>query len=238
MHSFGSAIMKHTIIAAAVSVLFPASIPAMGATYLPLDDGNQWSYAAVGGGGEDQTVTGTFTILGRETSVIQYTNSDMNNGLTNFWSTGIDGDVLLHGFFRVSDAFGWVYDPPVRIVEAPLAVGQSWSQTFDVLDYETLTYVTTITIDFLVYDEGVITVPAGDFYSFGIGENVLAGALPASFALTGEADEARGGSASDWWCDGLGRSQYDSFDRYQLASSNLPTPVDYKTWGRIKELYR
>jgi hypothetical protein len=46
-----------------------------------------------------------------------------------------DGDVELWGFHRTLDAIGFVYDPPVLLVDARLEVGKTWFHEIDYYSY-------------------------------------------------------------------------------------------------------
>ena len=229
-------------IALLVAALLLASRPSMagGQSYLPLYVGNQWMYSGLQGASETATVTGTVLIRGLETFVIRHGPSTFNEGLENYWSTSPDGDVLVHGFNRTLEGFGAIYDPPIVLLDAPLAVGRTWTQTVTNYTLPDTTPTTTFTISFQVFEAGALTVPGGTFYAYGIGQSpggmtVLARA--GTFSVTGRRITTSGG-ATDWWAQAVGRVKYTADQEYQLEAFTGPTGTDAITWGGLKALYR
>lgn len=215
-----------------------ASTIALAAEYLPLDLGVTRQYVGDEGGAETLVVTGTRTLFGTEVKVISYQNSTVNEGLENYWTTAPDGDVLLWGFYRNVEEFGRVYQPPVRMVDAPLSVGRQWATTFAIYTFPGYVVQGTATYPLEVYTEGPVSVPAGTYSAYGIGLGnppLLAGHTITGEVVTGDIRED---VATDWWSDGVGRVQYDLDRRYQLLSADPPTPTTGISWGRVKALSR
>ncbi len=104
--------------------------PVAGQDYLPLETGDFWSYIADDGVKEMRIVGEQVPIFQGTPYGIEHTISANNQGLVNYWTSGSDGDVLLWGFFR--DGWGRLYQPPISMVDAPLAVGNSWTTTVDI----------------------------------------------------------------------------------------------------------
>ncbi|MFN0149610.1 MAG: hypothetical protein ACKVU1_02735 [bacterium] len=214
-----------------------AAAPAYSTEYLPLATGNQWSYASIEGSSEVQTVVGTAPVWGVSTSVIDHTESTFNEGLENYWTTGSDGDVFLWGFNRTLDGFGWLYDPPILYVDAPLFVGKTWSSEVDVYELPDTTYFATFNLLFTVHEDVLLSVPAGAFQSYGIGYDAGGGASMSILGTLGRA--LRGTGPSVWFSDGTGEVQYSSASElFRLVSVNVPNSTSATSWGAIKGLYR
>jgi hypothetical protein len=225
----------------AVHAVSPRAAAESRTTYLPLAQDCTWSYTAQNGSAETQTVVGQRVLFGSAVTVIDYSQSTANEGLENYWTTESDGDVLLWGFFRDGPSpWGQLYQPPIRVLDAPLFVGETWSgETFQ-YDLPDTIPAGSLTWDFRVYGEGQLTVPAGTFDTFGVGPDSLGtgGPARAGFSLSGEriGDAAGERSATSWWAPWVGQVQYRSDTTYQLASYSV-TPVARATWTTIKALY-
>ncbi len=213
---------------------------AIAQNYLPLTIGNIWHYESLAGYSEDRVVTGTNTIRGTTTYVIDYQNSTSNTGLENYWTTGSEGDVLLWGWWLEFDGFGILWDPAILYLDAPLFLGKTWNVTTTGYELPDTTFFASFDITFQVVGEGMISVPAGDFFSFAITYTVSAAAPGGDArALYGARIAAAfSGGPTDWYSDGIGQVQYDTDDLYQLVSFNVPTATQPTTWGGIKGLYR
>ena len=229
-----------SLLFALVSALAAAPPAARAQSYQPLQVGNQWVYSYLPGGSETKTVTGTVRVFGREAFVIRYGPSLDNEGLENYWSTSPDDDVLLHGFNRTLDP-GWnfIYDPPVVMLDAPPALGGTWTQTvtwYTVSGPDTIP-AGTFPLTYAVLEAGDLTVPAGTFYAFGIGTPPEIGARFASagaFTVTGDRITTLA-VATDWWAEGVGLVRTGD---YVLEAFGGPTGADAITWGGLKALYR
>jgi len=208
-------------------------------TWFPMHIGNQWDYVRSDGANEVLTFTRTTTFGGREVFVLTYAPSPNNLGLENYWSAGPDGDVLLSGAFRYDDDFGLLYDPPLPLVDVPLALGKRWTQTTRVTRLPDMVDLGTHTFGWEVYSEGFVSVPAGLHFAYGIGQTIPTAVLDHApeLDITGRRLSA-GPSATDWWSDGLGEVQYHSDALYRLTTFNFPTPTSATTWGAVKALYR
>ncbi len=229
-------------VATAALLLLGVALPARAGTYLPLEVGNQWDYVGARGGTERTTISGTFERAGRTVYQVRYGEGGSNSGLSNFWTTEADGDVLLWGFNRELEGFGWYYDPPLRLVDAPLAVGKRWSQTSRLIAVDSGEVIGELTIGFEVYEAGPLELPAGSFDAFGVGQflppawSVMTGGL---HGLSGRASAGPAASqAVDWWSEDVGDVQFRADDLYQLRSFSFPTPVLVTSWGAVKTAYR
>jgi hypothetical protein len=145
--------------------------------------------------------------------------------------------VQLWGFFRNKEGFGALYQPPVRALEAPLVVGNTWSDVVSVYLLPDTTYAGSFAISWMVYQKGTLEVPAGTFFVYGIGttaEPILRHG-GSSYSLNGTRN---GGESEQWYSNGVGRVQYDTDTLYQLVFYEQPTAVTGVTWGKIKAHFR
>jgi hypothetical protein len=216
--------------------------PSLGRTeFLPLEEGYSWVYEGIAGLGETQTVVGRSMLFGESVFVIRVHDSDSNEGLENYWTVSPEGHVLLWGYFRVKEDFGRLYFPPVRLLDYPPSLGKTWTTTFRVYELPDTLYTGISELVYLVYDEGVIDVPAGSFFSYGIGtvHGDMKGLSPANYDLFGRTSEGVGERrlADKWWCYGIGLTQYLANDLYQLVEFTGPTAIQESSIGRIKALF-
>ena len=207
--------------------------------FLPLEPGNFWSYRDAAGLEELQVVTGQVPIFDANPFAIEYTDSPENQGLINYWSTEPDGDILLWGFFV--DGWGYVYQPPIRMLDAPLNIGKSWSTTtlFHTLP-DTLPYQ-TFEAAFTAYEEPVLTVPAGEFTCWGIGPSDPAtkAAHQGRYTLWGTVVSDKNAGPDTWYSPGVGVVQYGVGSLLKLETyTDHPVGVQISSWGAVKALYR
>ena len=233
-----------TFIAALIFVSLGASpVFAQGEPYRPLNIGNWWEYNGIGGEHEVQRVARADSIWGNKVCVVHYEQSTNNEGLENFWTSKADGGLFLWGFSRTSEEWGILHEPPIVMVDAPLYLGKTWISTSYMYALPETTYIGKLTLRFCVYEEGYISVPAGDFYAYGVGytyDSLLSsfpGATDAGskksvgidgrifqglHALAGEhpgtGEEA---GALSWYCRGRGEVQYKASDIFQLNARAL-----------------
>ena len=214
------------------------SHPSSAEDYLPLQIGNRWEYTS-SEGDETKEVTGTIELWGEEVYVIEYPQSVHNLGLENYWTTNVEGDVFLWGFWRDDDQWGWLYLPPIPMVDAPLYLDKTWSHTFDTYVLPDTTYAGQHEIGFRVYWEGLLSVPAGDFYSYGIGQYLPVGpGFLEDHCLSGEVTvDLPREEPTLWYSDGVGEIQYRTSDIYQLVSFDHPVAIAQTSWGAVKALY-
>ena len=223
----------------AVLLLIGFAVPAAAEEYLPLETGNFWSYVAEGGYQEMRVVGTQVPVFQGNPYPIEYTISPSNQGLVNFWTSGDDGDVLLWGFFRSS--WGYLYDPPIRMVDAPLAVGKSWSTTVDVYALPDTVFFQTREFTFMVHEAPDLEVPAGVFPTFGIGSpdpgknSILGG----GYTLWGETRSNKAATVDSWYSLGVGIVQDNLDHLFQLETyTDHPVGIEVTSWGAVKALYR
>lgn len=230
------------VMASAFAAIACASLPgrARAETWLPLDIGNRWSYQGVAGGHEVTSITGTTVLRDRMVYVRSYLESPQNAGLENYWSVEPDGDVFLHGFMRRVENFGVAYEPPLRMLDAPLSLGRAWTTTSTVYYLPDMSLNGSYDFSFQVMEDGVLSLPAGTFDAMGIGQTAAPPLGRTGIAGQLAPDGARRSTAltaQEWYAQGVGEVQYATDDLYQLAVADLPTPVVATSWGRIKRLY-
>jgi hypothetical protein len=220
-------------------LLFLAAAGVQAQDYLPLETGRFWSYVADDGVKEMKVVGERVTVFGTEVFPIEHPVSDANAGLENYWSKGPGGEVLLWGFFR--EGWGYLYQPPIAVVAPPLLVGRTWTATFDLYALPDTSFAGTYTIMFEVCEDPVLTLPAGEFATFGIGEAAPApaGAIVAGYTLWGAVRGAKTASASKWYAADVGEVQYATDRLYRLESwTDEPIHAEPVAWGAVKALYR
>jgi len=225
------------ILACSLALLLVGSADAE--EYLPLETGNFWSYRAEDGSEEMRVVGDPVPVLQGNPYPIEYPISPENQGLVNFWTSEPDGGVLLWGFWR--DSWGIVYQPPVRMVDAPLFVGKVWPNTVDLYALPDTSFYMTMDFSFTVHEDPVMTVPAGEFPTYGIGYTDEPGKLfpGGRYTLWGEKITDKNRGADTWYSLGVGIVQEEIGDLLQLESyTDHPVGVEVSSWGAVKALYR
>ena len=228
-----------TIIVCIITLLLIGT--AIGEDYQPLATGNFWSYLIDDGPLEMRVVGEPVPIHENQTYPIHHTISPENLGLINYWTSEEDGGVLLWGFWR--DTWGFLYQPAIQVVDAPLYVGKTWSNTVDIYALPDTTFYMTIELSYTVHEDPELTVPAGAFPTFGIGEpQPDPGAktfLDGRFTFSGEIKSDKRDLVDRWYSLGVGVVQEDLGSIYQLRTyTDHPVPVESSTWGSVKALYR
>ncbi len=215
------------------------SMPAVAEDYLPLQTGNFWSYVTSGGDQEMRVVTGQVPFFQGMPYAIEHTISVSDQGLVNYWTLDPDGDVLLWGFFR--DGWGYVYEPPIVMVDAPLAVGKSWSTNVDIISLPDTSYVTTADLQYFAAEAQDVIVPAGIFASFGIGspDPGAKSLLGGRYTLWGTLVTDKANEELTWYSAGVGVVQERISSLLMLETyTDRPVSVEMTTWGGVKALYR
>ena len=162
------------------------------------------------------------------------------------WLLAFDGSVLLAGFHSPSAGLGFVYEPPIRYLPVPPALGDQPFQPIAYYDFTTdaLLFSGAVRID--VLEDVWLSLPAGTYHSFGVGQYVpLPGPAAAGARLTLDGRVVTSTSKSigilqptDWFSEGVGTVMYSSGELYQLGSVGGPTPTAKSSWAAIKRLYR
>jgi hypothetical protein len=214
----------------------------------PLEVGSHWQYYSTYSGDESMTIVAEQLVLGVTTRVRREVFPD--EVVENFWSQDSSGTVFLHGAVNFSEPFAVAYLPPIKMVSPPLYVGRTW-MTPAVRCYDldgTPWESEPFDYPLRVYTEGLLTVPAGDFYSYGVGYDIGAELVlttrQGTFDIFGRrlgGDQLTADNATHWYCDGVGVVQSCYFvDRQyasRLVSYQLPTvSTTPTTWGRVKAI--
>lgn len=207
----------------------------------PLQIGNRWEYRGTGGSHQVEHITGTFTLRGRVVAIKHY-DEGLDAGLENYWLIDPDGSVLLAGF-TAADGFGVAYEPPLRYLNGPPAVGAKPPQ------FVTAYNLSTNAVEFADYlqrditEDVVLSLPAGSFHALGSGQ-LAAPALSArrvstldGRALPAAQPNGSGTLSTDWYSEGVGVVQYNTSDLFQLVGFGQPTATLASNWGAIKRLY-
>jgi hypothetical protein len=210
----------------------------------PLAIGNRWEYRGTGGSHQVEHITGTFTLRGRVVAIKHY-DEGLDAGLDNFWLLDPDGSVLLAGFMG-ADGFGIAYEPPIRYLNGPPAVGAKLPQFVTAYNLQTNAVEFAGDLQRDITESVVLNLPAGSFSALGSGQLATAGPALAgrrAFALDGRAlpstsSTVSGTLTTDWYSDGVGVVQYNTSDLYQLVGFGQPTATLATNWGAIKRLYR
>lgn len=217
-------------------------VSSVSAAYLPLCIGNWWEYQSPEYW-ERRSVEGTTQLWDTDVYVIGFDDAGPSGDTENFWTSEPAGDVYLWGFRIPSDGSGVIYNPPIRLIDAPLELGKVWASVADAWLLPDTTYLGTIEVALEVLEEGFIDVPAGSFYAFGIHYTVTGGdgILPLEDrSLSGLEDGGLlGRQPRIWWSEGVGEIQYLGYagQEFQLAGYDLPTGSSATTWGSIKMEY-
>ena len=218
-------------------------------SYHPLDVGTTWDYFSATEGDELVSIIGEREVLGALTRIRRHVRPE--DTWENYWSQDDGGNLFIHGARSITDpSFEVAYLPPIRMVDSPLYEGKTWV-TEDVRLYdldgnpwpdEPFDY------PLRVYSEGIVAVPAGEFYAFGVGYDAVDGrsawVLRSGRDISGRLwrpDKGRD-NTSHWYAVDVGVVQFFSGDAenpFRLVFFEVP-PVGTvsTTWGRIRDLYR
>ncbi len=208
--------------------------------YLPLAPGNFWTYRLDNGQLETRVVGEPVTFQGRTAFPLEYVVSPANEGLVNYWSLAPGGGALLHGFTRPE--LGAWYEPPLLWVEGELAVGQTWTQESDFYILPSGAWYGRWDFGTEVLAEETLTVPAGDFVSFGLrsfADGPPKAMLGGTFDLSGRAIAGKSDLVERWVSRDVGIVQEQVDGTYRLEDYfGPPVAVSSVTWGAVKALFR
>jgi hypothetical protein len=237
------------IVAAFTSMAIAIPSASLAQIYHPLHIGSQWEYFSVEEGDQTMTITGELTVLGTVARI--RLQQEMSQTYENYWTMDAAGNLYLHGARNYDGDFELAYRPPIKFVSSPLYLGKSWVTQDIHLFYLDGTPWGGEPFDYPleVYTEGMVSVPAGEFYAYGVGSEY--GPLPA-FASRGSVYDLRGrrltgesvrqGEASEWYAENVGEVLMSHFTDeslgFKLVSYDLPVPVQSLSWGRLRTLFR
>jgi hypothetical protein len=206
--------------AVAGGILTGAAMAGGGENYLPLVLGNRWEYALPGGDTEIQVVDRTEVVRGREVFVIAH-SVDGTPIQEDYWSTP-DGDVLFHGLYRPIEDFGVLCDPPVKLVEAPLISGSTWSTMVELFVLPDSLSIGFNIFSFAVTGVEELQVPAGLFTTTAIEPLGIAAELGVIHFPT------------RWVTSGIGTIRLGGTVPHDLETYSVVLPVLPTSWGAIK----
>lgn len=224
-----------------VLLLLLPTLAAAQPNYLPLRDGNTWTYTAGPGNTWVATVQGTAEVRGVTTvrMVNEIVGLDEQQ-YENWWTVDAEGNVFLHGF--INAGFSLEYEPPILYVDAPLSLAHSWAVSFQSISEKGTSDVDVV---YTVDTDELLELPAGTLRSFGISVEVVEEARRSGirFDALGRrlpSGVAKSGDTRDWFSDGVGFVQNLLNSRlYQLESFDLGSvALQASSWGAVKALYR
>lgn len=218
----------------------PAAAPAQ--AYLPLGPGSYWHYAGDAGDALSRSVTGTVEMAGETVSVVAVSGYAPDEGLEQYFTAEPSGDVLLWGFFRSLEDWGFLYVPPLRLVDAPLSVGQRWSVIADIFEIPSNQTAGTLVGERVVLSEGLETVPAGEFFARAIawdlrGEPARALAERGCDPSCRRLSPGRELGLPEYWSQGVGIIREETTQIWRLTDFDGPTPAASPSWSALKALY-
>jgi len=193
--------------------------------FLPLAVGNRWSYTSDLVGPDIREVIYGPDPLFEDTYVIEYDVSDHSPGLRNTWSADEEGDVFLHGFRRIEPRVARYYDPPLRLVNAPLYAGKTWAVTTNISSTIGGPVISTMTIRYTVTEPVTVVVDGRERQAWGVLESVELATNKAAGIGTEWATDGRPfdlAKADDvivphWWVRDVGEVQYRSIGIFTLV---------------------
>ena len=227
-------------------LVFAATMPAAAteASYLPLEYGNRWAYSSdLVGPDIKEVVPGPSPVFG-DAYTIRYLVSDHSPGLENYWSTNEAGDVYLHGFRRLNPRRAFFYDPPLKVVDAPLYPGKTWVSAVDLSTTPGGDSLGRYVVRYTVTNSEVHVIEGVTVVAFGVLETAesegVAG-LGSEWLTDGRPNET--GKAEvvvpHWWAQGVGEIQYRSLGIFHLVSYSLSrVDNEQSSWSELKRLYR
>jgi hypothetical protein len=96
----------------------------------------------------------------------------------------------------------------------------------------------TFQICFSVLEETDLSLPAGRFHAFGVGQ-IMPPTLSPGYDLFGRERSSLLSDVTNWYSYEVGLVQFISTDTYQIAGYSLPpSATEVASWSRIKTLYR
>ncbi len=219
--------------------------------YFPLEPDWSWVYAQPGGldfwtislDGQE-IVGGVPTTALREDIPPTSTPAQV---VRNFWTRDVEGAVRLHGAQNVTDGVSFTYEPPLLMVQPPLHLGDFWTTTLYVRFSDDPDPLGPYDLTYAVEAEADVTVPAGVFHGWGIGQPLVLppgakAALATGHDLLGRRLGAAGAKriVNDWFALEIGRVQFHFGDGapWTLVDYSSPVPNDASSWGAVKNLYR
>ena len=240
---------------AVVGVLLACALGAHATSYHPLAQGTEWHYANDQSHTQSRVIVGHFEALGVDTVVRHeeiWQGETLIDVFENYWTEDAGGDLYLHGAANLMGRWPIVYVPPILMVDAPLQEGNSWV-TENIMAYELdgTPVWGPFSYYLRVYSEGDVSVPAGTFYAYAVGDTAVQpgvredsghffdifGRRETGSALTGRG--SRDNVRVEWYSENVGVVRHGPYSppehNMELAST---TPIETASWGRLKALFR
>ncbi|MBN2172255.1 MAG: hypothetical protein JW819_13120 [Candidatus Krumholzibacteriota bacterium] len=215
------------------------ALPAAAEIWQPLDVGSTWLYERPDDQSEIKTIDRVIDVGGESVTVMLTTVSEWDQGLEQFWSADPEGDVYLWGWWRQTDGFGMLYEPPMHWIDAPLEPSSTWYQE-DVAFYslpDTI-FEGWYDVQIVVFEGQWLDLPVGTLFSYGHAGAIEPGdgpdTMPAGVGLDGSRrPRAAARGPAMWYSENVGIVLYNA---YELVDFVL-TPVGERTWSAVKALY-
>lgn len=227
----------------AFSALFAGTFAAAESPYFPLSEGWSWTYTGDGNDIASAWIEGVQQVQGIETTILhwQFTGV-MNDYVEQYYTVDIEGNVFIHGGHAVDVGLIASYDPPILYLPSSLALNTEWCSTFQMYeDLEgTIPVGDSLEICFKVYSVDQLTVPAGTFMAYGVGQFLPGTLMNPSVErdVFGRRNDWIGRNASDWFAEDVGAVYFNIYQSFELVSwTEPPTPERSTTWGEIKALF-
>ena len=225
--------MRHKLLQILVVVFWTLSQSAWAGDnpLFPLNKGAYSKFATPSGVYDEYSlVVGEENYYGQDVWVVKYEyETGIGGPHYDFFSIADDGDVLHHGsrFTQSGSMIENVLEPPVRLIDAPIISGKSWTDEFtltryvdgsiDVVQENHQQYGRIESVDVL------ISVPAGDYATVEVFNSPIRKSPP---------------QIRYWFSEGVGivkKTYPGNVERLLMA------PVvqsDSKSWGSVKALFR
>jgi len=224
------------------------SAAACAQSFLPLDVGNRWAYTSDLVGPDIREVVYGPDPLFEDSYIIEYDVSDHSPGHRQFYGTNGEGDVFLYGFRRLEPRQSRYYDPPLKVVDAPLYAGKTWTVTTDARATRDGGVLATYTVQYTVTDPVTVMVGGVEREAWGILEGVLPNpTADAGIGTTWTTDgrpfdlaKADDVIVPHWWVWGVGEVQYRSIGIFRLVDYFLNGTVGNQdlSVSELKRAYR
>ena len=245
-----ASILGHRNLAlASIAFFFGPVCEAAAQDYHPLTVGSQWEYFSTVDGTDMMSITGEEEVLGTLTRVRREIAEAET--IDTFLTQDAAGNLFCHGSRNLTLHLEFAFVPPLRMVDAPLSLGKTWTITQVMRYHFDGTPFTEEPFDlvFRVYTEGNVSVPAGDFFAYGVGYSL---GFPGRFrASAGDLDilghhprdQNRQSYPMEWYAVGVGLVIHTYLEDEQLgyrlvSYSIVPTATHNETWSGIKVLFR
>ena len=228
--------------------LLAFSVPVLaqgGGSYLPLEVGNRWAYSSDLVGPDIKEVVTEWDPVFGDAFMIRYLVSDHSPGLQNYWSTNAEGDVFLHGFVRRDPRRLFIYDPPLKVVDAPLLPGRTWVSAVDIMVEPGGQPVGRYVVRYTVTEPETFVIEGNEVVAHGVletSESEDVAGVGSQWLTDGRPFDPGKDQVivPHWWAPGVGEIQYRSLGIFHLVGYSFDHLVanEQKTWSDLKTLYR